>query len=88
MKMVSRAAIVALMVGVFAPGVKTVHVTLTVANFDDGASLSRQPSLRATHETHSRMLNFARIQKWGEGGTFPTAHTNQLHAIPTLLALG
>lgn len=86
MKMVSRAAIVALMVGVFAPGVKTVHVTLTVANFDDGASLSRRPSLRATHETHSRMLNFARIQKWG--GTLPTAHTNQLHAIPTLLALG
>jgi len=36
--MVSRAAMVALMVGVFAPGVKTVHVTLTVANFDDELS--------------------------------------------------
>ena len=30
-------ALLALMVATFAPGVKTVHITLTVANFDDGA---------------------------------------------------
>ena len=65
-------ALLALMVATFAPGVKTVHITLTVANFDDGAfrhAASCAPRLYTPAAWREEGFSLRRCSKEeGEGG--------------------